>query len=79
MLTKEQITETLEKNEQLTKGSDYQVSKSGRSTDCKQDALDVLIQEFGEGALREAEKKELFVRLKGQAFYSNESTTIPGA
>lgn len=64
MLTKEQIAQVLRQNDDLVEGSDYNISKSNRSTVITQIALDVLIQEFGEEALKEVEGPAVFERVQ---------------
>ncbi|NMF83404.1 hypothetical protein [Nodosilinea sp. P-1105] len=64
MITKEQIAETLRQDTDLTQGSDYNISQSNRSTVCTQRALDVLINKFGEEALKEVEGPDIFTRVQ---------------
>ena len=71
MLTKEQIAEALRADEELNEGSDYNISKSDRSTVCTQRALDMLVETFGEKALKEVEGPTVFCIVKDQAVYPN--------
>ncbi|PSN15839.1 hypothetical protein C7293_05520 [filamentous cyanobacterium CCT1] len=64
MITKEQIAETLRQDADLTEGSDYNISQSNRSTVCSQKTLDILINKFGEEALKEVEGPTVFTRVQ---------------
>ena len=64
MITKEQIAEVLRQNTDLAEGSDYNISDTNRSTVITQRALDILINRFGEEALKEVEGPTVFIRVQ---------------